>query len=74
MKSRPPARIKAKLSEVSRRKCDSSRETTEILRDRAFVAEIREGLKRLAGTRTRQTIERLFENRRGATDRRIPPR
>ena len=45
---------------VSKEECDSWHETVEILRDRPFVREIREDIRRLARTRKRQTIDELF--------------
>lgn len=45
---------------VSKEEYDSWHETVEILRDPQFVREIREGIRRLARTRKRQTIDELF--------------
>ena len=45
---------------VSKEEYDSWQETVEILRDPQFVLEIRDGVRRLARTRKRQTIEDLF--------------
>ena len=45
---------------VSLEEYDSWHETVEILRDPQFVREIREGVRRLARTRKRQTIDDLF--------------
>jgi prevent-host-death family protein len=45
---------------VSKDEYDSWHETLDILRDRAFVREIREGLRRLARTKRRHTVEELF--------------
>jgi prevent-host-death family protein len=45
---------------VSKDEYDSWRETVEILRDPQFVKQIREGVRRLARTRTRHTLDELF--------------
>jgi len=45
---------------VSKDEYDSWHETVEILRDAQFVREIREGVRRLARTRKRDTIDELF--------------
>ena len=46
---------------VSTEEYDSWQETVEILRDPAFLKEIRDGLRRLARTKRRHTIDQLFE-------------
>jgi antitoxin YefM len=45
---------------VSKEEYDSWHETVEILRDREFLEEIRDGVRRLARTRKRHTIDQLF--------------
>ena len=45
---------------VSKEEYDSWQETVEMLRDPQFIREIRDGVRRLARTRKRQTIEDLF--------------
>ncbi len=45
---------------VSKDEYDSWHETLDILRDRAFMREIRDGLRRLARTKRRHTLEELF--------------
>lgn len=45
---------------VSKEEYDSWHETVEILRDPQFVREIREGMRRLARTRKRHTLDELF--------------
>jgi prevent-host-death family protein len=45
---------------VSKEEYDSWLETVEIVRDRRFVGEIRDGIRRLARTRKRQTLDELF--------------
>ena len=45
---------------VSKEEYDSWQETIEILRDPQFVREIHDGVRRLARSRKRQTIEDLF--------------
>jgi prevent-host-death family protein len=45
---------------VSKEQYDSWHETVEILRDPQFVREIREGMRRLARTRKRLTVDELF--------------
>ena len=47
---------------VSKEEYDSWHETVEILRDAQFVREIREGVRRLARTRKRHTIDELFRD------------
>ena len=47
---------------VSKEEYDSWHETVEILRDAQFVREIREGVRRLARTRRRHTIDELFRD------------
>ena len=47
---------------VSKEEYDSWHETVEILRDARFVREIREGVRRLARTRKRHTIDELFRD------------
>ena len=47
---------------VSKDEYDSWHETIEILRDAQFVREIREGVRRLARTRKRHTIDELFRD------------
>lgn len=46
---------------VSPEEYDRWHETVEILHDREFLAEIRDGLRRLSRTKTRRTIDELFE-------------
>ena len=45
---------------VSKEEYDSWQETVEILRDPQFIREIRDGVRRLARTKKRQTIDDLF--------------
>jgi len=45
---------------VSKDAYDSWHETVTILRDPQFVREIRDGMRRLARTKKRQTIDELF--------------
>ncbi len=45
---------------VSKEEYDSWQETIEILRDPQFVREIRQGVRGLARTRKRQTVDDLF--------------
>ncbi len=45
---------------VSKDEYDSWHETVEILRDAQFLKEIRDGVRRLARTKKRQTIDELF--------------
>ena len=45
---------------VSKEEYDSWHETVEILRDPQFLREIRDGVRRLARTKRRQTIDELF--------------
>jgi len=45
---------------VSKDEYDGWHETAEILRDPQFRAEIREGIRQLARTRKRYTIDELF--------------
>jgi antitoxin YefM len=45
---------------VSKNEYDSWHETTEILRDPQFLSEIRDGIRRLARTKKRHTIDELF--------------
>lgn len=47
---------------VSKDEYDSWHETVEILRDRQFLVQIRAGIRKLARTRKRHTIDELFEN------------
>ena len=47
---------------VSKEEYDSWHETVEILRDAQFVREIRDGVRRLARTRKRHTIDELFRD------------
>ena len=46
---------------VSKDEYDSWQETVDILRDREFANEIRDGLRRLARTKKRHTVEQLFQ-------------
>ena len=45
---------------VSKDEYDGWQETVEILRDPQFLKEIRDGVRRLARTKKRYTIEELF--------------
>ena len=45
---------------VSKDEYDGWHETTQILRDPDFVSEIRDGIRKLARTRKRYTIDELF--------------
>ena len=45
---------------VSKDEYDSWQETVEILRDPQFLGEIRDGIRRLARTKKRHTIDELF--------------
>ena len=45
---------------VSKEEYDSWHETVEILRDPQFLREIRDGVRRLARTKRRHTIDELF--------------
>lgn len=45
---------------VSKDEYDSWHETVEILRDAQFLKEIRDGIRRLARTKKRHTIDELF--------------
>ena len=47
---------------VSKDEYDGWQETAEILRDSQFLKEIRDGVRRLARTRKRYTIDELFAN------------
>ena len=46
---------------VSTQDYDSWHETVEILRDPQFLREIRDGARKLARTKKRQTIDELFD-------------
>ena len=46
---------------VSKDEYDSWHETVEILRDPQFLSEIQEGIRRLARTKKRHTIDELFK-------------
>jgi len=46
---------------VSKDEYDSWHETVEILRDAEFLKEIRDGIRKLARTKKRYTIDELFE-------------
>ena len=45
---------------MSKEEYDSWHETMEILRDPQFLKEIRDGIRRLARTRKRHTVDELF--------------
>ena len=45
---------------VSKEEYDHWHETVEILRDTRFLQEIRDGIRRLARTKRRQTVDELF--------------
>lgn len=45
---------------MSKEEYDSWHETVEILRDPQFLKEIRDGIRRLARTRKRHTVDELF--------------
>ncbi|HEY3168897.1 MAG TPA: type II toxin-antitoxin system Phd/YefM family antitoxin [Candidatus Binatia bacterium] len=45
---------------VSKDEYEGWHETTEILRDPEFVREIRDGIRKLAQTRKRYTVDELF--------------
>ncbi|MGB7219914.1 MAG: type II toxin-antitoxin system Phd/YefM family antitoxin [Vicinamibacterales bacterium] len=45
---------------VSKEEYDSWHETVEILRDARFLKEIRDGIRSLARTKKRQTVDELF--------------
>jgi prevent-host-death family protein len=45
---------------VSKEEYDGWHETVEILRDIRFVKEIRDGIRRLARTKKRHTVDELF--------------
>ena len=45
---------------VSKDEYDGWRETVEILRDPRFLKEIRDGVRRLARTKKRYTVDELF--------------
>jgi prevent-host-death family protein len=45
---------------VSKEEYDRWHETVEILRDAQFLKEIRDGIRRLARTKKRQTLDELF--------------
>lgn len=45
---------------VSKEEYDSWHETVEILRDAPFLKDIRDGIRRLARTKKRQTLDELF--------------
>jgi len=45
---------------VSKEEYDGWHETVEILRDTQLVKEIRDGIRRLARTKKRQTVDELF--------------
>ena len=45
---------------VSKEEYDGWHETVEILRDARFLKEIRDGIRRLARTKRRYTIDELF--------------
>ena len=45
---------------VSKEEYDGWHETVEILRDARFLEEIRDGVRRLARTKKRQTVDELF--------------
>ena len=45
---------------VSKEEYDGWHETVEILRDAPFVKEIRDGIRRLARTKKRHTVDELF--------------
>lgn len=45
---------------VSKEEYDGWHETVEILRDPQFLKEIRDGIRRLARTKKRQTLDELF--------------
>lgn len=45
---------------VSKEEYDGWHETMEILRDARFLKEIRDGIRRLARTKKRQTVAELF--------------
>jgi prevent-host-death family protein len=47
---------------VSRDEYESWHETVDILRDPQFVRDIQDGVRRLARTRKRQTIDELFRD------------
>ena len=47
---------------ISKDEYDSWHETVEILRDPEFLAEIREGIRRLERTKRRHTIDELFRD------------
>ncbi len=46
---------------VSKDEYDGWHETAEILRDREFLREIQDGIRRLARTKKRSTLDELFE-------------
>jgi len=46
---------------VSKDEYDSWHETTQILRDRQFLSEIRDGIQKLARTKKRYTVDALFD-------------
>lgn len=47
---------------VSKEEYDGWHETVEILRDRHFLKEIRDGVRRLARTKKRHSIDELFRD------------
>jgi antitoxin YefM len=45
---------------VSKDECEAWHETNQVMSDREFVREIRKGIRTLAKTKTRYTVESLF--------------